>query len=319
MSFYKVSALSVLAISLAACSSSGGGSNHTSSPTHIPNNNQSITIQPTNQDINQAKKGKVQTVKGYDIAREINGKIYRSGESAIDSSNYPLGISEREFNETSVIDGKNVTIKGKERVYNQKYSIVYGYGYKDAFIDYKPILEDVYGYKMFSIGDVAGLATQESGIPKEGVAAYQGKLVGFSDSYNRITGQRNDGNDTGDFSYTVNFSDRTGQGAVTGMSWVQDFRLDKGSISKVNLYGRDYIGIKSTASLNDRMYDEPRRSTVGEYTLAFYGPNAEEIAGVVKMAGNNGSLGSGSVTGAYSNQEGFTEFGFGGTRGAITK
>ena len=76
--------------------------------------------------------------------------------------------------------------------------------------------------------------------------------------------------------------------------------LDEGKIAKINLKGKDVIGISSSAkALN---------GTLGKYNLGFYGTEAQEIAGSLEMD-----------KGHYKNTNGKTEIGLGATRGEISK
>ena len=137
--------------------------------------------------------------------------------------------------------------------------------------------------------NIIGLNTPEIAIPKEGKAKYTG------------TGLFGEGNMASilDLTYNVDFSKRSGSGYLTkgyvDYNYGSKITLEEGTITKVNLKGKDAIGISSAAkSLNN---------LTGNYTLGFYGPAAEEIAGTLQIP-------------LYGNNK---EIGFGGTRGDIAK
>ncbi|WP_238327057.1 Slam-dependent surface lipoprotein [Rodentibacter pneumotropicus] len=114
---------------------------------------------------------------------------------------------------------------------------------------------------------INGLKTKVDALPTEGTASYNGKAF---DALNQ-----------GKLSYQVNFSNKTGSGNITGLG--RDITLEQGSISGTS------ISATATQSYNS-----------GNYTLDFFGKNAEEIGGKVSFDGKD-------------------VVGFGGTRGEIQK
>ncbi|ABY70292.1 colicin import membrane protein [Actinobacillus pleuropneumoniae serovar 3 str. JL03] len=114
---------------------------------------------------------------------------------------------------------------------------------------------------------IKGLTTKAEAIPTEGSATYSGEA--FDATYK------------GKLSYNVNFADKTGSGSITGLG--NDITLEQGSIKGT--------GISATATQSYKS---------GEYSLGFYGKNAEEVSGKVSFDGKD-------------------VVGFGGTRGEIKK
>ncbi len=359
MSFYKVSALSVLAISLAACSSSGDktdsqptttipsattgstGSTNTGSATNTGNTGTTTPAPttpttpvtqptvlvpapttPTGKALEAANKAKtlsVPSIQGRSIIRPVNldsnrttaytaeDKLARSGDAVIASTNYKPGFStyDRKY---EVILGQNLDnyiIKGSERVYNQNYSIVFGNYYRLA--DYttkwpgnRSVVSESFDYSKFRtenrffIDEVTGQATEANQMPTLGKATYLGDA--FS------------GKNHGRFEYTVDFGSRKGSGKINGLSEAisDDLYLKEGEIKASSAGIGAKHSITGAAGFKDKDF--------GTYTLGFYGPKAEEVAG--KAVVNTGDW---SSYNAISNSDGKAEIGFGGTRGAITK
>jgi len=184
----------------------------------------------------------------------------------ISDSVYPIG-SIRYTNTGSskaTINAYTKELTGKSVIYNQKYSVILG--------DYTRTLEYnnqtgmVFSDNTASSIVTKGIITLPDAIPVLGTATYTGTAF-TSTNY-------------GNLKYTVNFSDRTGSGSITGFDAIS---LDKGYIAGT--------GITSTAQ---QAYNS------GTYSLDFYGKKAEEIAGKVIFNGKD-------------------TIGFGGTRGEISK
>ena len=100
-----------------------------------------------------------------------------------------------------------------------------------------------------------------------------------------------------DLTYNVDFTKRTGSGYAVKGAATNEFggkvTLNEGSITKMNLLGNEVMGISSSAiGLNE---------VSGNYDIGFFGPEAQEISGTLKMN-------------SY-----WSSFGLGGTRGDITK
>ena len=105
-----------------------------------------------------------------------------------------------------------------------------------------------------------------------------------------------------DLTYNVDFNKRTGAGYLTKGDtkyyYGDKITLNEGTISNVNVKGSNVIGISSTAkSLNN---------VNGNYSIGFYGTEAQEIVGALTMPEFSGSTNN-------------TEYGLAGQRGEITK
>ncbi|SDB82284.1 Slam-dependent surface lipoprotein [Acinetobacter boissieri] len=122
---------------------------------------------------------------------------------------------------------------------------------------------------------IIGMKTHSNALPTLGSATYDGKA--FQDLPEKVGGAWTSKINEGHLSYNVNFTERTGSGSITGLG--DAITLEKGSIS-----GTD---ISSTVKQAD---------LAGNYSLGFYGKNAEEVAGKVVFT-NNDSIGFGGTRG----------------------
>ncbi|OOF75587.1 hypothetical protein BKG96_10585 [Rodentibacter caecimuris] len=102
-------------------------------------------------------------------------------------------------------------------------------------------------------------------LPTEGNATYKG--VGF-------TAERQ-----GDLTYTVDFAKKEGEGEISGLKDLGTLHLDKGNI--VRPYNYDGWGLGINSSMTAKEWKD--QNVTGQYQLFFYGPNAEEIAGVATL------------------------------------
>ena len=84
--------------------------------------------------------------------------------------------------------------------------------------------------------------------------------------------------------------------------------LAEGNIGKVNMQGKEIIGINGTADVTSK--SALHEFTNGSYTLGFFGSAAQEVAGTVRF---DPSIKSGLT------KDGKFEIGFGGQRGEIKK
>ncbi|HHW7508219.1 TPA: factor H binding protein domain-containing protein, partial [Mannheimia haemolytica] len=163
-------------------------------------------------------------------------------------------------------------------VYNQPYSVVIA-DYSGN-VAYNNQTGQIFSDDRISSIQVRGLKTAEEAIPNEGTATYSGKAFNgtIGSDYDWETGFT-DKVIEGKVTYNVDFNNRTGSGKITGLG--DDVILAQGEISGT--------GITSSAGQSYRS---------GQYSLDFYGPEAQEIGGKVTLGGKD-------------------TIGFGGTRGDI--
>lgn len=149
------------------------------------------------------------------------------------------------------------------RAYRQAYSIVAGK------FDVKNITggsaeDSVEVVKMpMIVGLINGEATQK--LPTEGKYTYNG--TAFSNS------------ETGRLTYNVDFDKKVGSGAVTGLAKTGDIKLEEAAF-KHNAWSNDLDGTSVRAHGIAGKVSKGAES-VGDYSLNFFGQNAEEVAGVV--------------------------------------
>ncbi|WP_455483818.1 factor H binding protein domain-containing protein [Haemophilus parahaemolyticus] len=223
-------------------------------------------------------------------------------------------------------------------IYNQKYSVVTGNYHKQdrEYQTFEYYYEDgddrnsspshfryVNGTQTtenYNVNDARGFKAPVDKFPTEGKAIYNG--VAF------------DAKKQGQLKYTVNFTERKGSGAITGLDHIGDITLHEADLYKSASAGN--MKIKGTAVANDWQNEG---GVTGNYNVDFFGPNAEEIAGKMtlsqgqyKFVNNRGPFApdkhineSVITTGqpingnSYSTPTNSFDIGFGGTRGEIQK
>lgn len=195
----------------------------------------------------------------------------------------------------SSIDHKdgNDEYKATQYIYRQNYSIAVGtLVHKD--IKNGSDLSPRWG-RLDTMID--GLATTETALPTVGTAVYKGKGYHTEKNY--------------DLTYTVDFSNRVGRGEISGdyilTHWGNKVNLNEGQIGKVNLAGKELIGISGTSTGTGGSYTNQQ----GTYTLGFFGTEAQEIAGIL--------IRDQSKEDFATNRDNNKELMFGGTRGEIKK
>jgi hypothetical protein len=145
------------------------------------------------------------------------------------------------------------------------------------------------------VGDAAGFATGSqtplSGVPTDLQATYSAEVYGFA----RVFDPLSDADPvSGVLDLNVNFA----EGTVSGQ--VKDFATNIGNtnLSTVDLYSGQISGSGFTG-LARANADPTQEQFFGNFQGAFYGPNAEEVAGSFHLNGN---------------EDGYVDAGFGGTR-----
>lgn len=284
MSLQKISAITIIALSLAACSS-GSDSNGNNQPnvnpsvTNPSNGNTSVNTTPrvdfsvsyqnlkanVNENIQDlAKEFGVDdaTLQSYTV--KLGNQI--SNGKKLDLSGYPLKklALNQDFQETAIAhaEGNNYTVtrSGKAHIYRQNYSLIAGINPTKATLRGPDInksenLDDTYIL-------IKGQTTQT--LPTAGKFNYSGIA--------------SDGASQGKLAYSVDFDSRKGSGKITGVG--SDINLHEASIREGSYTNEiDNTEIKG--------YGIQGSSNRGDYALGFFGPNAEEIVGTV----NDGEIG----------------------------
>lgn len=295
MSFKKVSAATIIVLSLVACSnnqpndtpsitSSSNGSQKNNSNTSgnnsntSGNNNSSANATPrvdfsvsyeglksnANVVVQQLKKSGIDDAALQSYTVKLGNQTSKGKD--LDLSGYPLKklALNQNFQETAIVraKGNNYTItqSGKAHIYRQNYSLIAGINPTDATVRgpgaiKSEKLDDTYIL-------IKGQTTQT--LPTAGKFDYSGIA--------------SDGASQGKLAYSVDFDSRKGSGKITGVG--SDINLHEASIREGSYTNEiDNTEIKG--------YGIQGSSNRGDYALGFFGPNAEEIVGTV----NDGEIG----------------------------
>ena len=278
MSLQKISAVTIIALSLAACSS-GSDSNGNNQP----NVNPSVT-NPSNGNTSANATPRVDFSVSYqglksnaneavqDLAKEFGvddatlqsytvklGNQTSKGKE-LNLSGYPLKklALNQDFQETAIAraEGKNYTItqSGKAHIYRQNYSLIAGINPTKATLRGPDINKSENFNDSYIL--IKGQTTQT--LPTAGKFDYSGIA--------------SDGASQGKLAYSVDFDSRKGSGKITGIG--NDINLNEASIREVSHTNEiDNTEIKGHGIRGS--------SNRGNYALGFFGPNAEEIVGTV--------------------------------------
>ncbi|BAV65357.1 factor H binding protein domain-containing protein [Sphingobium cloacae] len=167
--------------------------------------------------------------------------------------------------------------------YRQPYSVVIGN------------MKQTTGGNYYYIRDIVGHITPTSGVPTSGTVTYTGRTV-WHDLDLAAS------NREGDFSYTINFSGTpTGSGSISNLrggsgflAWTGSGTLASHAIQYDAADGTWGVkGGTGTFSISNPIVAAGYglSSATPTYDLALFGPNAQEVAGVIKINAQVGSLG----------------------------
>ncbi|WP_085360059.1 factor H binding protein domain-containing protein [Neisseria dumasiana] len=280
--------IGVSALALSACGSGGGNADQLSANSTATQAEIGNTAPPKDRAVNVSKKLLLEKEDGdISFTLTLNGRTYSAGES-VDFQQFPMGMSESSYQSEEVKYVKDLSSGTatadamrkqhtrdvtKVRMYHQPYSVVFGVWQTDEWVDGKQVEWAKKGETThFEIYTMLGQKTTERQMQTMvGKAVYQG--VAFNQKQQ------------GKLAYQVDFDKREGSGSITGLHNYGDITLHKAAIGKQvfqevhNSYGdrspfAEGIGIQGKASGNNL-----RDATYG---LAFFGPQAEEIAGYVE-------------------------------------
>lgn len=277
MSRLSIMPAATIIFALAACGGGGGSSGLSSGATPTPDNpsaggNGYRYVQIPNDD--------------NDYRLEIKGKSYRGGDK-VDISAYPQGLSVEPFKSSSIVykdsnGDYRESLDGNIHLYKQAYSVVLGSYIRNLSDQNNPTWTKL--VDKFAISSIQGEITPSTALPNSGNYTYKGQAFNQSE--------------TGALTYTVDFSRRRGQGSITGLSEAGTITLQNAPIAAINEPGFKGMGISGDAA--------SAKLGAGKYGLGFFGPKANEIAGMVELTrpGNPGS-----TTAAQD-----FEIGFGGKR-----
>ncbi|WP_196428791.1 factor H binding protein domain-containing protein [Neisseria polysaccharea] len=277
MTLNKVFALSMIALSLAACSSNGSGA---------PSTNNSLVSGP-----GVATQGAVVTsfysVK-EDVRKDVNSwatqKGFKPGEVELASVTLQVGSVSSKGSNINLFDvvpaqnkvqkvdtvttarvkagGDNYELisKGQAHIYRQNYSLIAGLSELERIEKDPSGIERNLGVDDDSVDFVVkGSATKI--LPAAGKFSYAGIAT--------------DGEKQGALSYTVDFEKKNGKGEITGIG-ENSITLSEAPIkefSHTNEFDNTVIKGQGIEGSN--------------YKLGFFGPNAEEIVGAVTEGTNS--------------------------------
>lgn len=252
--------LSILAVALAACGSSGGDSPSTQAannakpqtPATTPAANQSGGSSGDSPTTQAADNTKPQTPATTPAENQSAGNIPKEPTLTV----------------TTMPDGS------AKRIYELPYSTVTG-------ITGTKLQADGYTGEVTDI-QISGTPTLESALPKMGKVVYKG--MAFNKSTNPQDAEIVAGARPGDLVYTIDFDERTGHGKISALQLdYGEFILGKGKLEKINLDGQEVMGVRSNVDVDKSViYDNPKYVPAGNYELGIFGPNADSIAGKLK-------------------------------------
>ena len=296
MSLKQFGSLTVVALCLAACGSSGGGSSHSSNNFNVPNtnnnnanNNRADFSVPKLVKVSDMRNDLQDYVQSYldpsanlsSYAFKMNGKTYTSGN--IDLATLGNGLKQVDFVETASakINGQtqNITQTGKFHLYQQPYSIVLSMPRTGGQVgNLRQIEKDD-----FEVTYMDGQPTKT--LPSAGSFNYKG--VAFTEK------------EQGNLNYTINFDTKKGAGFISGINQTGNITLHESDIVKVQdgvafknnsafTYGekKDVYGVLNGAATTEKQ-------GVASYELGIFGPNADEVAGAVFQEHDEGTVGFG--------------------------
>jgi len=231
--------------------------------TTVPEQYRSTVIQQKTIDLEYKRK-----IGGDEITFTtiLEGK---EGEERYSFSNLPLGRSDLSIFRSYGKSDDNPTIHtGSLLVYQQPYSVVMGHNWSDGSgPGYHPN-----DRRLLEAYEPLGLLT-----PLSAFLALHAQNITFN--YTGVAFDRTI--EQGTLNYTMNFGTQEGSGSITGLSStgtidLQAASLDMGDngIIKGNAFFRGISPSQQDA----------------KYQLSFYGPNAEEIAGVIGDADPSNNL-----------------------------
>ena len=253
MSLKQISSLTLVALCLAACGGGGGGSGSRNN-LNAPNGNDSSSNKtPNTPDFSVPKLIKVSELQ-QDAEEELDNHCN------IDFATLGNGLKRVDVTETATanINGQNhkVTRTSKLHLYQQPYSIV--------------TFTRVTGGQVGNLGKIEKgefdsyytLGQSTKTLPSAGSFNYKG--VAFNE------------NERGNLDYTINFDTKMGSGSISGLNETGKITLHESNIVKRDYDTEEfshYGVVEGKATLE--------KQGNATYDLGIFGPNANEIAGIV--------------------------------------
>ena len=281
MSLKLIGSLTVVALCLAACSSSGGGSSNSNNPNNPNTNNNrpnagvsklvpvSALRASAHEDLNDLAK----ELSGNDDAQvelssyrvNVNGKSYNNGN--IDLATLGNGFKRIDATETATAkfggDTYSATRNSTIHLYQQPYSVVAAIQNTGGKVTGPGVNENL-DRQDFDVNYVQGELTKT--LPSTGSFNYKG--VAFTEK------------EQGNLDYTINFDTKKGAGSISGINEAGLINLHESNITDVShTNSLDGSSLSGFGVANGIATSE--KAGNGTYKLGIFGPNAEEIAGSV--------------------------------------
>lgn len=281
MSLKHIGSLTVVALCLAACSSSGSGSSNSNNPNN-PNTDKnrpnagvsklvpvSALRASAHEDLNNLAKrlsdNSYAQVELSSYSVNVNGKSYNNGN--IDLATLGNGFKRINATETATArydgDTYSATRNSTIHLYQQPYSVVAAIQNTGGKVTGPHANENV-NKKDFDINYVQGELTKT--LPSTGSFNYKG--VAFTET------------EQGNLDYTINFDTKKGAGSISGINEAGLINLHESDITNVSHENSlDGSSLSGFGVANGVATSE--KAGNGTYKLGIFGPNADEIAGSV--------------------------------------
>jgi len=265
----KLLSVALVSALLAACSSSGGGGNGvrlgTSSLSSVPQ-----------QYRDTVSKAKTVSLVGPGSSLTLGGKTGEYNFSELPNGHTDLSMSMS----YQTVQGNAATATGTMLVYQQPYSVVIGETWTKDSGD----MFDKSDIDTFHSGEILGFTT-----PAAAITALTNQNAIFD-----YKGVAFDGQEQGTLDYTMNFGTRKGLGSITGFTRTGSIDLLTSNLfvngSKINGTQVDIL-IGGSARFQKSSASDPD----AKYTLSFFGPNAEELAGQLEGSSGQSFLGKNKI------------------------
>ena len=274
MSLKHIGSLTVVALCLAACSSSGSGSSNSNNPNN-PNTdknrpNAGVSKLVPVASLRASAQKELSEEAGIDInlssyAVKIGGKTYTDGN--IDLATLGNGFKRIEATETATanVGGRTYSANRNSTIhlYQQPYSVVAAIQNTGGKVTGNGLNENL-DRQDFDVNYVQGELTKT--LPSTGSFNYKG--VAFTET------------EQGNLDYTINFDTKKGAGSISGINEAGLINLHESNITDVShTNSLDGSSLSGFGVANGIATSE--KAGNGTYKLGIFGPNADEIAGSV--------------------------------------
>lgn len=239
----KIVLATFIALGMAACGGGGGGSPSTGATSNVQM--RSVQAEPVLENVSANPENAATGTK-----------------TSINVDTIKLSLGGKEHDLSKVQQAGVVDLTETARAYRQAYSVVAGSFAMQPTGGGDPEVQSPDMKMPLHVGFIGGEATQT--LPTSGKYAYNGAAF--------------DQNEVGQLSYNVDFDKRVGSGQVSGMSVTGNIELKEAKIGHNAIHNDADGSLTLTHSIQGKT-----RSDLGEgdYHVSFFGPNAEEVAGMV--------------------------------------